>query len=106
MFFYGSQKAGGGNSTAPPPRADHLGQTVPGRVRYDAIDTVCRNNLEQIRQFITLARNSSDDDKPPASLDDARVPMSMRTCPVGHEAYIYDPATGNVHCPHPGHEGY
>jgi len=30
----------------------------------------------------------------------------MKQCPIGKEPYEYDPATGKVHCPHPGHEKY
>ena len=31
---------------------------------------------------------------------------SISKCPVGGEAYTYNPQTGEVHCPHPGHERY
>jgi hypothetical protein len=105
VFFVGPHLFGN-SDTAGPPRKDNLGTTVPGRVRYGALDDECKSDLDQVRQFITLKQNSSEDDKPPASLDEAGVPANIRTCPVGHEPYVYDPVTGKVHCPHPGHENY
>jgi hypothetical protein len=87
-------------------RADGHGTTALGAARWAAKDDVCRENLSQIRQFIQVAETSGDDDKPPASLDDIKVPQSIRFCPIGKEAYDYDPATGKVHCPHPGHEKF
>lgn len=94
----------GGESVAP--RADGKGITIPGRVRYKAIDDVCRENLSQVRAAIQLMQNSSADDKPPATLDELKL-GSLTQCAIEpHEPYNYDPATGKVTCPHPGHEKY
>jgi hypothetical protein len=86
-------------------RPDGLGTTVVGAVRYDAKDQVCRSNLASLRQAIQLATQSNDD-HPLASLEDTHLGKDMYSCPVGHEPYKYDPATGQVHCVHPGHENY
>ncbi|HLK15660.1 MAG TPA: hypothetical protein VKT78_12725 [Fimbriimonadaceae bacterium] len=87
------------------PRADGKGTTVPGLVKAEAQDDVCRENLSQIRQMIQV-READADDKPPASLSEINAPDSLLHCPIGHEAYIYDPQTGTVKCPHPGHGKY
>lgn len=109
-FFGGFGRSGGTTSVTgtqePAARKDGLGITVPGRVRYAAKDEECRSNLDQVRQFITLKMNSSDDDKPPATIDEIGAPKSVLSCPIGHEGYIYDPTSGKVHCPHPGHEKF
>lgn len=97
----GSMLSAGGSS----PRADGKGITVPGLVKAEAQDDVCREQLAQIRQMIQV-READADDKPPASLSCLNLPDSMLHCPIGHEAYLYDPATGTVKCPHPGHGKY
>lgn len=87
------------------PRADGKGKTIVGLVKADAQDDVCRSNLGQIRQMLQVAEIDNDD-KPPASLSDIHAPDSLLHCPIGGEAYIYDPETGKVKCPHPGHAKY
>lgn len=109
VFFFGSQGGMFGkqeSASQPKGRADGLGKTIPGKVRYGAKDEECRSNLGQVRAFLQLAQNSSTEDTVPKSLDEAQVPQSVRSCPIGKEAYSYDPASGKVTCPHPGHEGY
>lgn len=105
VFFFGGFGKGGGlvqKST----RADQKGITVPGAVRYKAKDEVCRNNLSQIRAAIQVAEASSEDGFP-KSLDELRLPPDILHCSIApYEPYTYDPATGTVHCPHPGHEKY
>ena len=92
--------------TAKPARADGKGNTVPGLVKLKAEDTVCQSNLGQVRSFIMIARGNADD-QPPASLArDPGLPKDFMSCPLGKEPYEYDPATGTVRCPHPGHEKY
>lgn len=72
-----------------------------------ARDTVCQANLRSVRQSIEAFRAADTDGKYPGSLDELKeLPADLRRCPVGGEAYIYDPATGTVRCPHPGHESY
>jgi hypothetical protein len=86
-------------------RADGKGTTVLGAAKYAAEDTVCQSDLAQIRQSIIVYKTSNDD-QAPARLEDTKLGDQFYRCPVGHEAYVYDPATGQVHCPHPGHENY
>ncbi|MHB8637476.1 MAG: hypothetical protein ACYC96_13490 [Fimbriimonadaceae bacterium] len=94
----GSMLSQGGGS----PRADGKGKTIPGLVKADAQDDVCREQLAQVRQMIQI-KESDSDDKPPESLTELNMPATMLRCPIGHEAYVYDPKTGAVKCPHPGH---
>ena len=92
--------------TAKPARADGKGTTVPGLVKLKAEDTVCQSNLGQVRSFIVIARTNADD-QPPATLAEIQgLPKELLSCPLGHEPYAYDPATGTVRCVHPGHEKY
>lgn len=92
--------------TQKPSRADGKGNTVPGLVKLKAEDTVCQSNLNQVRQFIQIARATADD-QPPATLAEMQgMPKEFLSCPLGKEPYAYDPATGTVRCVHPGHEKY
>lgn len=86
-------------------RPDGQGKTIVGRSRLAAKDVECRSNLGQVRQAIIIARTSNDD-QPPANLTDTRLPREFYQCPVGGEPYQYDPNSGDVRCPHPGHEKY
>ncbi len=95
----------GFSKPAGPARKDNLGKTVPGAVKADAEDTVCRNNLQQIRLAIQTQQAMDPDGKFPSSLQDLHLPASMLKCPLGGQ-YIYDPTTGTVHCNHPGHENF
>lgn len=87
-------------------RKDGKGTTIPGLVRYKAKDAVCQSNLGQIRAGIQVATSASGEDSFPASIKELKFPTEFETCPVGKEPYTYDPMTGVVHCPHPGHEKY
>jgi hypothetical protein len=78
---------------------------VLGQARYDAKDDVCRSNLASLRQAIQIFE-STNDDHPPDSLSETKLGQEFYNCPIGHEPYAYDPATGTVHCVHPGHEKY
>ncbi len=90
----GKAKAGPGEPPTPVQRA----QSVE-----------CMTNLTQIRQALTMSRSMSE--RNPASLQELTkqgVTTSMLVCPVGGSQYAYrfDPATGQVGCPYPGHERY
>lgn len=89
------------------PRADGRGTTVPGLVKAKAEDTVCQSNLGQLRMSLQIAKMNNDDQWP-ASLNDTKLGTQFYTCPMGKgaEPYQYNPATGEVHCIHPGHEKY
>lgn len=95
------------SSKAPmPARADGKGVTVMGAAEMAAKDAVCRSDLSQLRQALELASQSDPDGHFPATLQETHLPSEFYRCPVGHEPYAYDPATGQVHCVHPGHEKY
>jgi len=86
-------------------RPDGLGTTVPGAVKYAAKDDVCRSNLGQVRAALQIV-TMSNEDQFPADVKETKLPSEFYLCPVGKENYTYDPATGQVNCPHLGHEKY
>lgn len=88
-----------------PARKDNLGKTLPGAVKADAEDTVCKNNLQQIRLSIQTEEATDPDETPPPDLKSLHLPAEILKCPLGGQ-YIYDPKTGTVHCNHPGHENF
>ena len=101
VFMYGSGTFGEHKSA----RKDGKGTTIPGAAEMAAQDTVCRSNLNQVRQGLMI-QQGGDDTSHPDSLAVLNFPKEVLHCPIGHEAYVYDPTTGTVHCPHPGHEKY
>jgi prepilin-type N-terminal cleavage/methylation domain-containing protein len=88
----------GKSKGAPPGKAE----TPMGR----AESTVCMSNLRSVRQAIAAAQAGDTDGKYPQSLDELHLPAECLSCAVGKEPYVYDPATGTVHCVHPGHENF
>jgi len=94
-MFKGSSAFGG---KALPSRKDGKGTTVMGQAELAAKDTVCRSNLGQVQ--------SANDEKYPDNIEDTKLPKEFYKCPLGGEKYIYDPVSGKVYCPHPGHEKY
>jgi hypothetical protein len=96
MYF-----GGGGGGPAGPGGGSPA--TTLGGAKQRAGDTVCRNNLSQLRAAIGIAAGTSGEN--PRSLDGLQAGVSV-SCPVGDEPYEYDPATGKVKCVHPGHEEY
>lgn len=86
-------------------RADGQGTTVVGGAVARAKDEQCRQQVSQLRQMIDMQTMSGD--APPTSLDDVgSQPATFQRCPIGGESYAYDPSSGRVTCPHPGHEGF
>ena len=77
--------------------------TVPGKAREQAESAVCRNNLQQVRAALGIQLSTAG--SYPADLGSLEVGVPL-SCPVGGEPYEYDAGTGQVHCPHPGHESY
>lgn len=93
-------------SGAPSSRKDGKGNTVIGQTMLRAKDEVCRSNVNQVRQML-FAGSTGGEDGYPAQLKDLRgLPKDFELCPIGKEAYDYDPQAGTVSCPHPGHEKY
>jgi competence protein ComGC len=95
---------GYGTGSTMPDRKDGKGKTIYGGVMMSAKDQVCKSNLSQVRQAIEAAKLSGDGN--PAELSGAGIGESFYHCPVGNEPYQYDANTGQVHCPHPGHENF
>lgn len=77
--------------------------TVIGGTKNRAQDTVCRNNLAQLRAAIGIEAGASGVNPP--SLDGLNAGVDL-ACPGGDEPYEYDPATGQVRCVHPGHGSF
>lgn len=89
----------------------YLGGRAGGKVVRAPItvarDAVCRTDLNSVRQSIQAAAAGDPDGRPVGSLDELReLTPDLKRCPVGGEPYVYDPRTGQVRCPHPGHESY
>ena len=76
-----------------------------GLAELAAKDTVCRSNLGQVRASLQIAETNNEE-KYPENIEDTKLPKEFYSCPLGKEKYVYDPTTGKVYCPHPGHEKY
>ena len=94
---------GGGGAQNPAGPGGGSPATTLGGAKQRAGDTVCRNNLSQLRAAISIQAGTTGVNPP--SLDGLQAGVSS-SCPVGGEPYEYDSATGKVTCVHPGHEGY
>ncbi len=94
-----------GCSTGENKRADKVGETFVGQSFARAKDSVCMDNLRQIRQAIAVYKTTSDDENPP-DLKALRLPAEMLADPIGKEPYTYDPQAGTVKCVHAGHGKY
>lgn len=101
--MYGGARVFGMNGKSA--RKDGKGTTTLGLAKLSADDTVCQSNIAQVRLAIQVAQTNGDD-KPPATITELKLPKEFESCPLGKEPYVYDPATGKVKCPHPGHEKY
>lgn len=87
-------------------RPDGKGETVIGQTMLRAKDEVCRSNVNQVRQMIYVQSTGGEEGYPGTISDLRGLPKDFSNCPIGKEAYVYDPNTGTVTCPHPGHEKY
>ncbi|MCS7253779.1 MAG: hypothetical protein RMK18_03715 [Armatimonadota bacterium] len=76
-------------------------ETTLGKVMEKGKGVECLNNLQQLRQLITMYQ--IDHGSNPTSLKDLHTPPGITlTCPVTGAAYFYDPQSGKVVCPqHP-----
>jgi len=101
-LFKGSGAFGGESKS---PRKDGKGTTTMGLAELSAKDTVCRSNLTQVREALQISE-SANEEKYPENLEDTKLPKEFYSCPLGKEKYLYDPSTGKVSCPHPGHEKF
>lgn len=98
---------GGGRPGAPGglPTTPGGPTTTPGMAIQQARNLECKTNLSQVRQAIEMHKMANEN-YPPASLDDLRLPAESTQCPISKLAYTYDPQTGQVRCSTPGHERY
>ncbi|MHB1000718.1 MAG: competence type IV pilus major pilin ComGC [Armatimonadota bacterium] len=67
----------------------------------------CLNNLQQIRNAVTMYQNTNEQN--PSSLADlsaSGISESHTKCPISAKPYNYDPSQGAVSCSTPGHERY
>lgn len=103
VFMKGSSVLGLGKPMSQ--RADKKGTTVLGQARWAAKDDVCRSNMSQVRSALEILR-ATNDDKCPDDIRETKMPSEFYKCPVGGEAYVYDPDTCKLSCPHAGHEKY
>lgn len=71
------------------------------RAMINARDTQCVTNLHAIRQANEMYYVDYLEYAP--SLATFNFDWEYVHCPVGKEAYVYDPPSGSVKCPHPNH---
>jgi len=76
---------------------------MPEAAMDKAKEVQCMSNLRSVRQGIVMYK--SQNETLPPSMKDLKMGMGADffKCPVGMEPYQYDPNTGAVRCPHPGH---
>ena len=79
---------------------------MPEAAMDKAKEVQCMSNLRSVRQGIVMYK--SQNETLPPSLKDLKMGMGADffKCPVGGEPYQYDPITGAVRCPHPGHGSF
>ena len=93
--------------TAPGQVTSGEAQTIYGRAVQKAIGDNCREYLKQVRTAIMMYKSTHEAYPPTlAALNGEGGDPLVLSCPVGHEQYSYDSATGEVHCVHQGHEKY
>jgi hypothetical protein len=80
-------------------------QTLPGRVVQHALGSKCQENMRQLRMLIDTSKDETTGSYP-SSLASVSGADRLSQCPVSHQPYTYDPATGQVHCTFPGHEKF
>jgi len=90
-----------GNEEKAEPKFEAEAQTTLGKVVQKGESVECRNNLRQLRLMIQMG--AMDGANPPAL--DPSWGVALK-CPVSGYQYRYDPQTGRVWCPTPGHENY
>ncbi len=84
------------------PRFAGEATTLPGRALQKGESVECMNNLSQLRQMLQMA--TIDTGTYPPALD-PNWGVALK-CPVSGYGYQYDPRTGRIYCPTPGHEKF
>lgn len=86
----------------------YAGKGKPGEKRRSPVQRArgveCAEYLRQNRMAIDMQKNSDEESRAPATLGELRLGTQAQSCPEGKVPYSYDPATGVVRCPYPGHE--
>lgn len=94
----------------PPPVRPGGPKTVLGQSLERGTEVDCKNNLAQIRNGITMDRTQSGETEPPPptlqSLHSQGIGPQMLKCSVSQQPFQYNPQTGQVWCPTPGHERF
>jgi len=90
-----------GKSEETTPAFEGQAQTTPGKAIQKAESVECQNNLKQLRLMIQM--KAMEGSTPPQL--DPKWGVSLR-CPVSGYEYQYDPQSGKVWCPTPGHQKY
>jgi len=83
------------------PKFEGEAQTTLGKALQKSESVECQNNLRQLRLMIQM--KAMEGSNPPQL--DPEWGIALR-CPVSSYPYGYDPQTGQVWCPTPGHESY
>ncbi|MGQ9525365.1 MAG: hypothetical protein ACUVTZ_11080 [Armatimonadota bacterium] len=82
-------------------------QTIPGQAVERGHEVECMSNLRSIRQAIEMHKVTEETPPPNlAALSSAGIGPQQLRCPVSGAPYQYDPSSGRVWCPTPGHEGF
>ena len=104
VFAYGKSK------NTPPPTRPGGPSTTLGQALESGSEVDCKNNLSQIRLAINMRKTAEPEEgASPATLQELSrdgISPSMLQCSVTRQAYRYDPTTGSVACPTPGHDRY
>lgn len=95
-------RGGGGHGAESEPQFPGEAQTLPGKAIQKGKSVECINNLSQLRQMLQM--ETIDTGIYPLALD-PNWGVALK-CPVSGYAYGYDPASGQVYCPTPGHQNY
>jgi len=84
------------------PRFEGEAQTTLGQAMQKGQSAQCIEYLRQLRMMIQMEQASTGE-FPPALDPKWGIPLK---CPVSGQPFQYDPATGRVWDPTPGHEGF
>ena len=79
--------------------------TTIGGTKDRAQDVLCQTNLQQLRYAISIHQGNMGSYPPSLGSLESSASLAF-TCPVGEEPYEYDPGSGTVRCPHPGHGSF
>ncbi len=83
------------------PKFEGEAQTTLGKAVQKGESVECQNNLRQLRLMIQMEAMEGSN---PAQLD-AKWGVPLR-CPVSAYEYQYNPESGQVWCPTPGHQAH